>query len=155
MHSGKCLEPSANAPFENGDLVVQRTCDGSSAQVWLAIPLTTKTFVRHGSGGLTHTGYILFNQFSHLCLDDRDGDSSDGAFVQQWACTSSTTMLWGAFDDINGNNVIANLRASNNRNDLITLAIAGGSTVDNAPLQLFAEDASPPPPGQEWVFVER
>jgi hypothetical protein len=153
VHSGKCLEPSNDDFFGNGDLVVQRPCDGTVAQAWELVPIGTKRFIPGTFFHVDHPGYRIVNAASGLCLDDRDGVSSDGAAVQEWTCnTTSTTMQWGGFNDVNGNNLIANVRASNNRDDLITLEVASGSTANEVPVQLFAEDASPPPAAQEWTY---
>jgi hypothetical protein len=152
VNSGKCLEPSSDDFFGNGDLVVQRPCDGTVAQAWELVPIGTRTFIPGIFFHVTHPGYRIVNAASGLCLDDRDGVSSDGATVQEWACnTTSTTMQWGGFNDVNGNNLIANVRASNNRGDLISLRVAAGSTADNVPVQLFGVPSSVPA-AQEWVY---
>ena len=95
------------------------------------------------------------NAASGLCLDDRDGVSSNGATVQQWACnTTSTTMQWASWairsDSINL--LIANRRAMLNRDTFVTLEVASGSTADNAPVQLF--DIPGDPPGRPAVGVQ-
>lgn len=154
VNSGKCLEPSSDDFFGNGDLVVQRPCDGTVAQAWELVPIGTRTFIPGTFFHVTHPGYRIVNAASGLCLDDRDGVSSNGAAVQEWACnTTSTTMQWGGFNDVNGNQLIANVRASNNRGDLITLEVASGSTADNVPVQLFNVPNSPPA-AQEWTYQQ-
>ena len=155
MRSGKCLQPSSDAPLDNGDLVVQRTCNNTvPAQIWTLTPIGSRTFISRLFFKVTHPAYRISNANSGLCLDDRDGTSSDGATVQQWDCSdTSTTMQWGGFSDTIGYNLIANVRASNNRSVLMSLEMAGGSTADDVPVLLFAADASPPPPAQEWIYV--
>src|SRR5439155_6771595 len=122
VNSGKCLQPSDENFFGNGDLVVQRACNTSFAQLWELIPIGKKEYL----GFLLFPTYRIVNLGSGLCLDDRDGVSSDGAIVQQWACnTTSTTMMWGDdshTDDSNTDvHVILNLRASNRRDDFMCL----------------------------------
>ena len=93
VNSGKCLVPDQSNFFGDGDLVVQRTCNDTVGQTWEAIPLGLKTFWDYGGG--THYAYRIVNAGSGLCLDDRDGVTSDGATVQEWTCnTTSTTMQW-------------------------------------------------------------
>ena len=151
-NSGKCLEPSHEDFFGNGDLVVQRACDRGINQIWKVTPIGTKNF--GGSWIPIHIpAYRISNVVSGLCLDDRDGVTSDGATVQQWACnTTSTTMMWGDnyFLNHDGTTLI-NLRASNKRNPtLMALEVASGSTADNVPLQLFPQEDSQP--AQEWFY---
>jgi hypothetical protein len=80
--SGKCAEVNRfGNPGANGELVVQRTCDGSDVQKW------TRADV--GGGVL-----MLVNKASGLCMDARDGVNADSTPVQQWACTGTTSMKW-------------------------------------------------------------
>jgi len=91
VNSGKCLVPSDDNFFGNGDLVVQRTCNGTVGQAWEMIPLGLKHFWDYGGGN--HYAYRIKNAGSGLCLDDRDGVTSEGATQQPRACnTNSTTM---------------------------------------------------------------
>jgi hypothetical protein len=153
VNSGLCLQPSGENFFGNGDPIVQRGCNGSVAQLWVLVPIGTKSFYSGVFFSVDHASHRIFNAGSGLCLDDRDGISSDGAAVQQWACnTTSTTMQWGAFPDLNGNHVIANVRASNKRSHLIVLGVEGESVFEDAPVQLF--EAGQPPPSREWVYQQ-
>ena len=153
VNSGKCLQPSWDDPFSNGDIVVQATCDGTVSQAWELVPLGTKTFIPGTFFHVTHPGYQIKSAATGLCLDDRDGVSSDGATVQEWACnTTSTTMQWGGFLSSDGSNLVANVRASNNRGSLITLEIPAGSRADQTPVLLFADTAQNPPPAQEFQY---
>jgi hypothetical protein len=152
-NSGMCLQPSSDDFFGNGDLVVQRPCNGTVAQAWELVPIGRKTFIDSGPD-ITHDAYRIVNAASGLCLDDRDGVSSNGATVQQWACnTTSTTMQWASWairsDSINL--LIANRRAMLNRDTFVTLEVASGSTADNAPVQLF-DIPGDPPAAQRWVY---
>jgi len=79
VNSGKCLEPSHEDFFGNGDLVVQRPCDGTVAQAWELVPIGTKRFIPGTFFHVDHPGYRIVNAASGLCLDDRDGVSSNGA----------------------------------------------------------------------------
>jgi hypothetical protein len=152
VNSGKCLEPSHEDFFGNGDLVVQRPCDGTVAQAWELVPVGTRNF-SDWVLPVNRPAYHIVNAGSGLCLDDRDGVSSDGAAVQEWACNAtSTTMMWGNDIFISGSiSGIINLRASNKRApDNIGLEVASGSTADNVPVQLFARDFSQP--AQAWQY---
>jgi hypothetical protein len=154
VNSGKCLEPSNDDFFGDCDLVVQRPCDGTVAQAWELVPIGTKRFIPGTFFHVDHPGYRIVNAGSGLCLDDRDGVSGDGATTQEWECnTTSTTMQWGGFNDVNGRNLIANVRASNNRGTLMTLEVASGSTANEVPVQLFSVPNSPPA-AQEWTYQQ-
>jgi hypothetical protein len=155
-NSGKCLEPSRDNLFGNGDIIEQHTCSTSPAQIWVLKPIGTMTFVSTTISGnpfqITHPGYRLQNLASGLCLDDRDGVTHNGAVVQLWACnTTSTTMKWGSFATADGRSLIANARASFSRAELMTLEVVSGSTEENVPVQLF-NAPTPPPLAQEWVY---
>jgi hypothetical protein len=156
VNSGKCLEPSRANPFGNGDIIEQHTCNGTAAQAWQLVPIGTRTFISTTISGnpfqVTHPAYRIVNAASGLCLDDRNGATNNGAIVQEWACnTTSTTMQWGGFSDSRGQNLIANLRASFSRAELMTLEVVSGSTEENVPVQLF-NAPTPPPAFQEWSF---
>jgi hypothetical protein len=160
INSGKCLEPSRDNLFGNGALIEQHTCNGSAAQNWDLVPLGTKSFIGpiNGNGNgqptLTHLAYHIVNAASGLCLDDRNGVSSNGATVQQWACNNNgTTMQWGGFEVAGrpDQSVICNVRASSNRQVQVALVVASGSTADNVPIQLY-NVPNPPPAAQEWVY---
>jgi hypothetical protein len=152
VNSGKCLEPSRENFLGNGDPVVQRLCDGGINQTWEVTPIGAKNFGDRGNP-LNLSAYRLRNSLTGLCLDDRDGVTSDGATVQQWACnTTSTTMIWGDdfFLDRDGTRLL-NLRASNKRSPgRMALEVASGSTEENVPLQLFPLEDSQP--AQEWLY---
>ena len=77
--SGKCLQP-VNGSLNQGDAIVQQTCDGSVAQQW------TVTAV---SSAKVH----LVNRASHLCLDARGG-ATNGTPIQQWTCNKITNENW-------------------------------------------------------------
>jgi hypothetical protein len=145
VKSGKCLAPSRDNPLSSGDLVVQLPCNGTAGQGWEFVPVGDQTFTSHWYGDITFPAYHIVNVGTGLCLDDRDGVSSDGAAVQEWACNStSTTMMWahvpsGAPD---GSDVIFNARASDNRSTFMALGMASGSTEDNVPAQLFSGNAT-------------
>ena len=97
--SGLCLQPmpESGAYFINGLSIIQYFClDADSVvatqQHWSLIFVKTGSVAgRSGSFNLYH----LVNELTGQCLDDRDGNTADGAPVQQWTCnSSSTTMLW-------------------------------------------------------------
>ena len=97
--SGLCLqpEPESGAYFINGLSIIQYFClDADSVvatqQHWSLLFVKTGSVAgRSGSFNLYH----FVNDLTGQCLDDRDGNTADGAPVQQWTCnSSSTTMLW-------------------------------------------------------------
>jgi Ricin-type beta-trefoil lectin domain-like len=145
--SGKCLVPSRENPLDNGDLVVQLPCNGTTGQAWEFEPVGDQMFINMlwPLDDITEPSYHIVNAGTGLCLDDRDGVSSDGAAVQEWACNStSTSMMWahlpsGAPD---GSDVIFNAHASRIRSDFMALGMASGSTEDNVPAQLFSGHAT-------------
>jgi hypothetical protein len=80
LGSGKCAEVDRfGAPYSNGGLVVQRTCDRNDVQLWSP-----------GGAG----PYMFVNRASGLCMDVRNGINADATPVQQWACTGTTSMKW-------------------------------------------------------------
>ena len=78
--SGKCLQP-VNASHNQGDAIVQETCNGSAAQQW-TIRLVSSTKVH------------IINRASGLCLDAR-GKAANGTPIQQWTCNSISNENWG------------------------------------------------------------
>ena len=46
VNSGMCLQPSSDDFFGNGDLVVQRPCNGTVAQAWELVPIGRKNVHR-------------------------------------------------------------------------------------------------------------
>jgi ricin-type beta-trefoil lectin protein len=78
--SGKCLQP-VNGSHNQGDAIVQVTCNGSAAQQWTVHPVSS-------------TKVHLINRASHLCLDAR-GKAVNGTPIQQWTCNSISNENWG------------------------------------------------------------
>jgi hypothetical protein len=78
--SGKCLQP-VNGSHNQGDAIVQVTCNGSAAQQW-TVHLVSSTKVH------------LINRASRLCLDAR-GKAVNGTPIQQWTCNSISNENWG------------------------------------------------------------
>jgi hypothetical protein len=80
--SGLCAEVNRyGAPWANGELVVQRVCDGSPVQQWA--PVNT-------GGGV----YEFVNAYSGDCMDVRNGVNADTTVIQQWECRGSNSMKW-------------------------------------------------------------
>lgn len=77
--SGKCLQP-INQSHNQGDAIVQQTCNGSAAQQWT---------IRSVSGAKIH----VVNKESGLCLDAR-GKAVDGTPIQQWPCNQISNENW-------------------------------------------------------------
>ena len=73
----KCLQP-VNGSTAQGAAIVQKTCNGSTAQQW-TVHLVSSTKVH------------LINRASGLCLDAR-GKAVNGTPIQQWACNSITSL---------------------------------------------------------------
>jgi len=78
--SGKCLQP-INQSHNQGDAIVQQTCNGSTAQQW-TVHLVSSTKVH------------LINRESGLCLDAR-GKAVNGTPIQQWPCNQISNENWG------------------------------------------------------------
>jgi len=155
-NSGKCLVPSRFNQFGDGDLVVQEPCDGTTSQAWEFVPVGDQTFIHKLFFTDTRPAYHIVNAGTGLCLDDRDGVSSDGAAVQEWTCNStSTSMMWGHLlsGAPDGSNVLMNVRASRLRSLFMLLGIASGSTEDNAPAQLF-NGGNVPLISEDWTFSQ-
>lgn len=79
VQSGKCLQP-VNASPNRGDAVVQETCNGSVAQQWTDVVVSS-------------SAHHLVNRSSNLCLDAR-GTASNGTPIQQWPCNQISNELW-------------------------------------------------------------
>ncbi len=79
VQSGKCLQP-INGSANQGDAIVQMTCNGARAQQWLA-----------PSGFATK--FHLVNRASRLCLDAR-GKAANGTPIQQWTCNRISNENW-------------------------------------------------------------
>jgi hypothetical protein len=78
--SGKCLQP-VNGSHNQGDAIVQATCNGSAAQQWTVHAVSS-------------TKVHLINRTSRLCLDAR-GKAVNGTPIQQWTCNSISNENWG------------------------------------------------------------
>jgi len=144
-NSGKCLVPSRDNPMGNGDLVVQLPCDGTTGQAWEFEPVGNQLFINElwPLHNVVLASFHIVNAGTGLCLDDRDGVSSDGAAVQEWACNSTnTSMMWAALQTPDGSYVLVNARATRARSDYMYLGMASGSTEDNVPAQLFSGSIS-------------
>ncbi|MGP3913740.1 RICIN domain-containing protein [Nonomuraea sp. 10N515B] len=77
VQNGKCLQPRT---FEEGDVIVQQTCNGTYAQQWV---------VQYLSGNKMH----LKNRGSGYCLEVRDG-AFNGGRVDQWGCANISNENW-------------------------------------------------------------
>lgn len=77
--SGKCLQPIQQS-HNQGDAIVQQTCNGTAAQQWT---------VHKASGTTLH----LIDKDSGLCLDAR-GKAADGTPIQQWPCNQISNEDW-------------------------------------------------------------
>ena len=77
--NGKCLQP-INGSRNQGDAIVQETCNGSAAQQWTVHSVSS-------------TKLHLINRASSLCLDAR-GKAINGTPIQQWTCNSITNENW-------------------------------------------------------------
>ncbi len=78
--NGKCLQP-INGSHNQGDPIVQETCNGSTAQQW-TVHLVSSTKVH------------LINRDSGFCLDAR-GKAVNGTPIQQWTCNGISNENWG------------------------------------------------------------
>jgi Ricin-type beta-trefoil lectin domain-like len=78
--NGKCLQP-INGSHNQGDAIVQETCNGSAAQQWTVHQVSS-------------TKVHLINRASGLCLDAR-GKAVSGTPIQQWTCNNISNENWG------------------------------------------------------------
>jgi hypothetical protein len=107
VNTRKCLdvEPdeTTGSIFLNGTRVWQNECVVTDHMIWVV--------VRIGRSDRFH----IRNLETQLCLDLRDGDTGDGAVIQQWACNStSTTMMW-RFEDAQVSNFFPTAKVVNVR----------------------------------------
>src|SRR5437763_13484190 len=79
VENGKCLQP-INGSLNRGDAIVQERCNGSVAQQWTVISVSS-------------TKVHLVNRSSHLCLDAH-GKATNGTPIQQWTCNSISNENW-------------------------------------------------------------
>jgi Ricin-type beta-trefoil lectin domain len=144
--SGKCFEPTP-ADVQAGLPIQQLTCDGFDVQQWVFEPAGVVQLNGGGSDwwcpGCINTnvaeGYFIDNQNTGLCMDARDGSTSDSSVVQQWTCPDAATagghprsMVWyTAPGDFPGS-----LRVRNLHSDLC-LDVRDGSSDDYAQLQQY------------------
>ena len=77
--NGKCLQPIKGS-HNQGDAIVQQTCNGSTAQQW-TVHLVSSTKIH------------LINRASGLCLDAR-GKAVNGTPIQQWTCNNISNENW-------------------------------------------------------------
>jgi hypothetical protein len=77
--NGKCLQP-INGSHNQGDAIVQETCNGSTAQQWTVHAVSA-------------TAIHLINRDSGLCMDAR-GKAVNGTPIQQWPCNQITNENW-------------------------------------------------------------
>jgi hypothetical protein len=75
--NGKCLQP---ASLNEGDVIIQQTCNGSRAQQWTV-------------DAVSSTKVHLVNRASQYCLEVRDG-AFNGARVDQWGCSWISNENW-------------------------------------------------------------
>jgi len=79
VQNGKCLQP-INGSLNRGDAIVQETCNGSVAQQWTVVSVSS-------------TKSHLVNRSSRLCLDAR-GKAVNGTPIQQWPCNKISNEIW-------------------------------------------------------------
>ncbi len=96
-----CLQPVGGSN-NLGDAIVQEPCNGSAAQIWEVVNVSSSLF-------------HLINSVSHLCLDARGG-ATNGTPVQQWTCNAITNINWR----INPANNLLTSAVSNTSNHCVT-----------------------------------
>lgn len=80
-HSGKCLQAEGSG-LENGQLIIQKDCNGSQAQLWKR-ELATPT--QNNSDELVDGGiYRVLSKLSGKALDITDWSLAAGTELQQW-----------------------------------------------------------------------
>jgi len=88
-YNGKCLQP---ASLDEGDVIIQQSCNGSHAQQWIVDVISNKVH--------------LINRASGYCLEVRDG-AFNGARVDQWGCSWISNENWsfGITNDLLGSGI--------------------------------------------------
>jgi hypothetical protein len=141
--SNKCFEPTPqDGHFDWAGLPIQQhTCNVVYAFQWYVfVPLGYVLFKEGppwycpGCIHLGAEGYFIKNAVTGLCMDARDGATSDGSVVQQWTCrdTNARSMVWysetGDFPDA--------FKLRNFNSDLC-LDVRWGSSDEYAQLQQY------------------
>src|SRR5690242_18151066 len=139
--SYKCFAPTPQDGHVDwaGLPIQQRTCIGSTIQRYKFVPLGFVLF-NEGPPWYCTTcsrgaeGYFIKSDDTGLCMDARDGATSDGSVVQQWTCRdkNARSMVWysepGDFPSA--------LKLRNFNSDLC-LDVRGGSSDEYAQLQQY------------------
>jgi hypothetical protein len=141
--SRKCFAPTPQDGHSDwaGLPIQQRTCDlAFTVQYYILVPLGVVLFNEGppwwcwGCIHLGAEGYFIKNDFTGLCLDARDGATSDGSVVQQWTCRdkNARSMVWY----IEPGDFPGALKLRNFNSDLC-LDVRGGSSAEYAQLQQY------------------
>ena len=124
-NAAKCLQP-INGSHNRGDAIVQRACDGTTAQQWTVVPVSS-------------TRVHLVNRSSRLCLDAR-GPAKNGTPIQQWPCNTISNENW-SFG-------ITNNLLSSGVSNTFSHCVATPGTQDGLPVELRFCDGNPT---QHWT----
>ena len=129
---GLCLDDTLWSKT-SGTLVQQWKCNGTSNQMWTAIPQ-----------GDDPGGFLQFeikNSWSGLCLDARNHGTTAGTLIQQWKCNGTPNQEW-EFNPLFGPSkvVILNVGAEETPPYADVLDVVGRSTSSGAHIQLWGQN---------------
>ncbi len=139
--------PAFFVKFFHSNLVVNRGLPLLFISVFAAIGvyclvITHAATVPPTSNQNTVTGNIT-SGYNGYCLDDKNGDTSDGNPIDLWSCNGSTSQDWTTYSS-SGTPDEGTIEIFGK-----CLAVAGGSTINYAVVELDTCDGTP---GQQWVW---
>jgi len=125
QQNGKCLQPRDGSTLQ-GEVVVQMTCDGTTAQQWTVHPVSS-------------TKVHLINRRSGLCLNAH-GRAANGTPIDQWPCNTISNENW-SFG-------ITNNLLSSGISNTFSHCIATPGSPDGLAMELRFCDGNP---SQRWL----
>jgi hypothetical protein len=117
QHSSKCIDANANSN-DNGTIIQQYDCNGTSAQVWEVIDVRVKN---------QPTGYVTIRKAgTSKCLDVPGGSTDKGTGLILWSCHEGSNQQFKLH--LHDNHKVSFI----NRNSNMCLDVAGNSKDNGA-----------------------
>lgn len=141
VNSGKVLEVY-HSQTQNGALVDQWSYNGTNTQKWCSY------FIGYHNGTPV---YYYENSNSGKCLDLLNGNTSDGATVQQWNCSpySNPNQQWAVTVPSNGVYILSpNTTQNIDQGYSYVLEVQGWSKSDGARVDIWTDDLGA---NQKWT----